>query len=157
MPTEEFHEQIRTEMAHYSEDWESQVAQGSAGFGLLLDKMTPMIAHVTLLTYAEAYTVVASMLARMEGHESLEEADCIAQSLTYGRQAYLQRRISSESSIGKLLFKNGFRMLQSRGLTEGGQDSRKEERMELVRELRELQRRIDVVRAIGVANRSARP
>ena len=29
--------------------------------------------------------------------------------------------------------------------------------MDLVRELRDLQRRIDVVRAIGVSNRGARP
>ncbi len=156
-PTEQFHQQIRDEMARYHDDWEDLVSRGSAGFGELLDRMTPMIAHVTLLTYAEAYTVVASMLARKEPYESLEEEDCIAQSLTYGRQAYLQRRISSESSIGKLLFRNGFKMLQSRGLTEGGPDSRKEERMEVVRELRELQRRLDVVRALGVANRGTRP
>ncbi len=79
----------------------------------------------------------------------------MSEALTYGRQAYLQRRISSESSIGKQLFKNGYQMLQSRGLTEGGADSLKEERRELARELRELLRRIEVIRAIGVANRGA--
>ena len=48
-------------------------------------------------------------------------------------------------------------MVQSRGLVEGGPDTMKEQRLDLVRELRDLQRRIDVVRAIGVANRGARP
>ena len=152
-PTEEFHQQIRDEMAHYGDDWEALLGQGTAGFGKLLQSITPLVAHVTLLTYAEAYSVVAGMLARKDASESLEEADCVAEALTYGRQAYLQRRISSESSIGKLLFKNGYKMLQSRGLTEGGPDSVKEERLELARELRELLRRIDVIRAIGVANR----
>ena len=154
-PTEEFHQQIRDEMAHSGDDWEELLGQGAAGFGKLLQSMTPLVAHVTLLTYAEAYSVVAGMLARKDAAESLEEADCVAQALTYGRQAYLQRRISSESSIGKLLFKNGYKMLQSRGLTEGGPDSMQEQRMELSRELRELLRRIDVIRAIGVANRGA--
>jgi len=152
-PTEEFHRQIREEMSRYGDDWEESLGQGAAGFGKLLQNMTPLVAHVTLLTYAEAYSVVASLLARMEAHESLEESDCVAQALTYGRQAYLQRRISSESSIGKLLFRNGYKMLQSRGLTEGGRDALKEERREIAREIRELLRRIDVIRAIGVANR----
>ncbi|KAA1189528.1 glycerol-3-phosphate 1-O-acyltransferase [Pseudohalioglobus sediminis] len=154
-PSEEFHRQIREEMSRYGDDWEESLGQGAAGFGKLLQNMTPLVAHVTLLTYAEAYSVVASLLARKEGYESLELNDCVSEALTYGRQAYLQRRISSESSIGKQLFKNGYQMLQSRGLTEGGTDSLKEERRELARELRELLRRIEVIRAIGVANRGA--
>ena len=156
-PTEEFHQQIRQEMARYSSDWEELLGQGAAGFGTMLQKMSPLVAHVTLLTYTEAYSVVASMLARKEANESLEQADCISEALTYGRQAYLQRRITSESSIGKLLFKNGYQMLKSRNLTEGGKESLKEERLELARELRELLRRIDLIRAVGVANRSASP
>ncbi|PLW66803.1 glycerol-3-phosphate 1-O-acyltransferase [Pseudohalioglobus lutimaris] len=151
-PTDEFHRQIREEMACYGDDWEQSLAQGAAGFGKLLQGMTPLVAHVTLLTYTEAYSVVASLLARKEAHDTWEEKDCVTEALTYGRQAYLQRRISSESSIGKQLFKNGFQMLQSRGLTEGGADSLKEDRVEVARELRELLRRIDVIRAIGVAN-----
>ena len=157
VPTEEFHQQIREEMARYGEDWEESLAQGAAGFGKLLQNMTPMVAHVTLLTYAEAYSVVSAMLARKEADESLSEGDCVSEALAYGRQAYLQRRISSESSIGKLLFKNGYKMLQSRGLTEGGSEDIKTQRVELSREFRELMRRIDVIRAIGLSNRGAGP
>ncbi|TDG15419.1 glycerol-3-phosphate 1-O-acyltransferase [Seongchinamella unica] len=156
-PSEEFHQQIRDEISRYSPEWEEVLGQGSAGFGAMLNNMTPLVAHVTLLTYAEAYSVVASMLARKEPFESLEEDECVNEALTYGRQAYLQRRISSESSIGKLLFKNGYKMLQSRNLTEGGRESLKAERLDLARELRELLRRIDIIRAIGVANRNAAP
>jgi glycerol-3-phosphate O-acyltransferase len=154
-PTEQFHEQIRQEMQRYSSDWESLVAQGAAGFAALLGNMTPLVAHVTLLTYAEAYSVVASLLARKDASQSLAEDDCVAEALKYGRQAYLQRRISSESSIGKLLFRNGFKTMQSRGLTEGGDDTVKQQRRALARELRELLRRIEVIRAIGVANRGS--
>jgi glycerol-3-phosphate O-acyltransferase len=152
-PTEEFHRQIREEMERYDENWETLAAQGAAGFGQMLNSMTPLVAHVTLLTYAEAYTVVAQVLASMEASESLDEQTCITRALKYGRQAWLQRRISSESSIGKLLFKNGFKMLESRGLTEGGDPEIAGKRMALARELRDLRRRLELVRAIGVASR----
>ena len=122
----------------------------------MLNSMTPLVAHVTLLTYAEAYSVVASLLAGMESNESLDEKACIDQALKFGRQAYLQRRISSESSIGKLLFKNAYKMLESRKLTDYSDPDVTENRMELARELRDLLRRLDLIRAIGVASRSAR-
>ena len=50
------------------------------------------------------------------------------EALKFGRQAYLQRRISSEASIGKLLFSNGFKMLESRRLTEAGGDRARRQR-----------------------------
>ena len=152
-PTEEFHQQIRDELDRYDADWENLLAQGAAGFGQLLNAMTPLVAHVTLLTYAEAYSVVAALVARMEPTESLEQEDCVSEALKYGRQAYLQRRISSESSIGKELFKNGFKMLQSRQLADCSDPNVAENRMELARELRDLLRRLDLIRAIGVASR----
>ncbi|TGD71719.1 glycerol-3-phosphate 1-O-acyltransferase [Mangrovimicrobium sediminis] len=155
-PTEQFHQEIRDEMARYDADWQTILSQGATGFGELLRKMPPLVAHVTLLTYTEAYMVAAQVLARREPWEGMEQAECVAQALAYGRQAYLQRRISSESSIGKLLFTNAYMMLHSRGLTEGGTDSLREERAAMARELRELLRRIDVIRALGVANRGAR-
>ena len=152
-PTEEFHQQIRDELERYDADWQNLLAQGAAGFGQLLNAMTPLVAHVTLLTYAEAYSVVAALVARMEPTESLEQEDCVSEALKYGRQAYLQRRISSESSIGKELFKNGFKMLQSRQLADCSDPNVAENRMELARELRDLLRRLDLIRAIGVASR----
>jgi glycerol-3-phosphate O-acyltransferase len=89
----------------------------------------------------------------MEPTESLEREDCVSEALKYGRQAYLQRRISSESSIGKELFKNGFKMLESRQLADCSDPNVAENRMELARELRDLLRRLDLIRAIGVASR----
>ena len=152
-PTEQFHREIREELDRSGVNWEELLTQGPAGFQMLLPSMVPLVCHVTLLTYAEAYVVVADLLARMDPWESLAEQDCINQSLKLGRQAFLQRRISSESSIGKLLFKNGYRMLQNRQLTEGGPDSLKEERAAVAREIRDVLRRIEVIRAIGVASR----
>jgi len=154
-PTEEFHQQIREELDRYDENWETLLGQGPAGFGQMLNSMIPLVSHVTLLTYAEAYSVVASLLARMAANESVDEQTCIDQALKFGRQAYLQRRISSESSIGKLLFKNAFKMLQSRNLADSSDPDVAENRMDLARELRDLLRRLDLIRAIGVASRGS--
>jgi glycerol-3-phosphate O-acyltransferase len=154
-PTEEFHRQIREELDRYDDNWEELLGQGAVGFGQMLNSMIPLVAHVTLLTYAEAYSVVASLLAGMDSNESLDESACIERALKYGRQAYLQRRISSESSIGKQLFKNAYKMLESRKLTDYSDPNVAENRMELARELRDLLRRLDLIRAIGVASRGA--
>ena len=154
-PTEEFQAQIRDELNRYDDNWESILAPGTVGFMQLLYSMTPVVSHIALLTYAEAYSVVADLLASMDPNESMDESTCVAKSLKLGRQSYLQRRISSESSIGKLLFKNGFKMVQHRDLAEGGTTETQEHRIELARELRDVLRRIEIIRAIGVASRGA--
>ncbi|MCB1690781.1 MAG: glycerol-3-phosphate 1-O-acyltransferase [Halioglobus sp.] len=154
-PTAEFHQQIRDELDRYDKDWSTLLGQGAVGFTQLLNRMTPLVAHVVLLIYAEAYSVVAAMAARLDHTETLDEAACVSDALKFGRQAYLQRRISSEASIGKLLFKNGFKMLQARKLTDAGEPGLKERRREQSRQLRELLRRLDLIRAIGVASRGS--
>jgi glycerol-3-phosphate O-acyltransferase len=154
-PTDEFHRQIREELDRYDDDWQTLLGQGSIGFTQLLNRMTPLVAHVALLIYVEAYSVVAAMAARMEHSETLEESACISDALKFGRQAYLQRRISSEASIGKILFKNGFKMLQSRRLTDAREPDLVARRLEQSRQLRDLLRRLDLIRAIGSASRGS--
>jgi glycerol-3-phosphate O-acyltransferase len=151
-PTEEFHRQIREELDRYDTNWPSLLRQGPMGFTQLLNRMTPLVSHITLLIYTEAYSVVTT-LAAVEPVETLEEEACVSAALKYGRQAYLQRRISSEASIGKLLFRNAFKMLQSRRLTEAREANVAERRREQSRQLRDLLRRLDLIRAIGVATR----
>ena len=153
-PSDQFQLEIRQELNRYDENWESLLGQGMSGFMQLLNSMTPLVSHIALLTYAEAYSEVADLLASMDANESLDEPSCVSNALKFGRQAYLQRRISSESSIGKLLFKNGFSMLQHRQLAVGGDDDVAERRNELARELRDVLRRIEVIRAIAIASRS---
>ncbi|MCB1704264.1 MAG: glycerol-3-phosphate 1-O-acyltransferase [Halioglobus sp.] len=154
-PTEEFHQQIRDELDRYDKDWPTLLGQGTLGFTQLLNSMTPLVAHMTLLIYTEAYSVVAAMAARMEHTETLEEKECISDALKFGRQAYLQRRISSEASIGKLLFKNGFKMLQSRRLTDAREPDLLARRRQQSQQLRDLLRRLELIRAIGSASRGS--
>ena len=154
-PTEEFHQQIREELDRYHANWHIVLGQGTLGFGQLLNQMIPLVSHVTLLIYTEAYSVVAALAARLPHTEALDEETCVASALKFGRQAYLQRRISSEASIGKLLFRNGYKMLQSRRLVEAGEAELAERRLEESNQLRDLLRRLDLIRAIGVASRGS--
>jgi len=71
----------------------------------------------------------------------------VVAALKYGRQAYLQRRISSEASIGKILFANGYKQLQHRGLTEPGDGDLAARRVAIAQELRDLARRTHRIRA----------
>jgi glycerol-3-phosphate O-acyltransferase len=154
-PTEIFHQQIREELSRYDEDWQTLLSQGTFAFGQLLNRMTPLVSHVTLLIFTEAYSIVAALAARMPYSETLMEQACVTDALKLGRQAYLQRRINSEASIGKLLFNNGFKMLQSRGLTDAGEPMLAERRLKQSHQLRDLLRRLDLIRAIGVASRGS--
>jgi glycerol-3-phosphate O-acyltransferase len=153
-PSEEFQQEIRTDLDRYDSNWHALMSQGSVGALQLLNSMTPLVSHATLLTFAEAYSIVVDLVARMDAGETLEKDACVADALRLGHQAYLQRRISSESSIGKLLFVNGFKMLQHRKLTEGGDESVAKARKDMAREMRELLRRVDIIRALAAASRS---
>ncbi len=153
-PSEEFQLEIRADLDRYDSNWESLIGRGAAGAFALLNLMTPLVSHATLLTYAEAYSVVVDLAARMDAEDTLEKDACVVDALRLGRQAYLQRRISSESSIGKLLFSNGYKMLEHRQLTQGGDSSVAEARSEMAKELRGLLRRLDVIRALVASSRN---
>ena len=71
---------------------------------------------MALTVFAEAYSIGTDILIRHADGEPIEEDAFIERCMSYGKQAYLQRRISSEASIGKLLFANAWKMLVSRGL-----------------------------------------
>jgi len=152
-PTDEFHRQIREELCRYAENWEELVQKGAPGFLQLQNNMRLLVSHVTLLTFAEAYSIVADLLARIDEWESLEEAECISRALKFGHQAYLQRRISSPASVAKLLFQNGFQLARNRQLTSGGGKEIAANRKALAMEIHDVLRRLDLIRALGVAVR----
>ena len=150
-PTDEFRDAMRAELERYDADWAVNIAADGANAQRLLAGFQPLVAHTTLLSFTEAYRVVADVLARKADDAELEERECVSQSLAYGRQAYLQRRISSEASIGKLLFQNAHKLMTNMKLTqpEGGAEVGKRRR-QLAQEFRELAHRIDIVRTIAL-------
>ncbi|MCR9106390.1 MAG: glycerol-3-phosphate 1-O-acyltransferase [Gammaproteobacteria bacterium] len=149
-PKEQFRDEVRQELCHYNPDWESLLDDDPAFAQRFLATLTPLVAHTTLVSFTEAYRVVADVVARKSVTEELHVKDIITDSLAYGRQALLQRRITSEASIGKLLFQNGFSLLDNRGLIAPGADDLKERRLQMSQSLRELAHRIDILRTIAL-------
>jgi len=149
-PTEEFREQVGQELQCYAADWEEQLADDAEYAGRLLRDFRPLVAHATLTQFVEAYYVVADVAA-VTPHDAVLDADeCLRRCFTYGRQAYLRRRISSEASVGKLLFQNGYKWLENRELTAAGGIELADRRVRMSQSLRELMHRLQQIQALAL-------
>ena len=148
-PREQFRRDVNDEMRRYESAWQ-ETLDAKGGALKLFMRLRPRVAHSVLLPFVEAYRVVGDVLARQPLGERLEERDCVQQALAYGRQAYLQRRISSEASIGKLFFSNGFKLADNLGLVDPSREDLDERRRALAQEFRALQRRLERVRAAAL-------
>ena len=151
-----FRRQLQQELTRVDPAWEDRLEQGSAGVPGLLKEMRPLVAHASLLQFVEAYSVVFDLLARLDAGEALEEGDCVNRALKQGKQAYLQRRITSEASIGKILFGNGYKLAANLGLTTGGGPEVVERRIRLLRDFKELSLRLDRVRLMAISEEAVR-
>ncbi len=148
--TEQFKQEVRAEIERYDPQWEQTLSMGGAQ--RLLQSMEPIISHAVLRPFAEAYAVVAEVLLTHDFEESADEKSVVTSALRLGRQAFLQRRITSEESIGKLMFSNGFKLAQNRGLTEKGLSDPQGARVAFAREIKDMARRVRIVDELA-ANR----
>lgn len=137
---------IAAELARIDPKWESRLASGARGVHQLLRRCQPLVGHAVLLQYAEAYSVVFDLLARLDDGIAPDEKDICNSALMEGRQAYLLRRISSEASIGKLLFANGYALARHMGLTSATDGAARAGRRAMLRELRALAARMEAMR-----------
>ncbi len=149
-PTQEFHEEIRSELVRYDKDWERHLEENDEYGMQLLRDFRPLLAHATLTQFVEAYYVVADVLTMTPHGEELTADECLKRCFGYGRQAYLRRRISSQASIGKLLFQNGYKWMDNRGLTAAGDKDLGQQRKQLSRDLRELTHRLHKLQALAL-------
>jgi glycerol-3-phosphate O-acyltransferase len=148
-PKDEFRQQLAQEMAMYDENWQEVLVGDSRGVQGMLSGMRPLLAHATLLPYVEAYGIVAEVLERLEPGIGIDLKECVSSSLKYGEQRYLQRRISSRTSIAKLLFENGYKLFSNLGLTAGGDPATSEQRKAASREFAELSERLDRIHKLA--------
>ena len=122
----------------------------SGGASSLLERIQPFVAHANLLQYVEAYLLVSDVLAQQDATSTLDEKQCVKRSMAYGKRAYLQRRISSEASISKLLFQNGYKLLANMGLTEAGYGDMTERRRAVNQDFRDLSLRLERIRTAAL-------
>jgi len=155
----EFRQQLEQELLRVDAHWDEYLEQGGTKILTLLEGMRPLVAHASLLQFIEAYSVVFDLLARLPAQEGMEESECVQRSLKEGKQAWLQRRITSEASIGKILFGNAYRLAANLDLTTGdttaeGTDLRAR-RTQLLRDFKELSRRLERIRLMALAEEPA--
>jgi glycerol-3-phosphate O-acyltransferase len=150
-PREEFRAGLLAELARVDARWRERLSGDLQAARRLVRRLQPFIGHAALLTFVEAYAVVVDLLARLGPGEILEQKRCVELALKEGRQAYLLRRISSEASIGKILFENGYKLAANLGLAGESTSAALAGRRELLRELRALSHRMERMRVEALA------
>ena len=148
--TQLFEQQIDAELCRDEPNWQPLLTESRDNARLILNRLSPKLGHVALTIFAEAYSIGTDILIRHAEETPIEEEAFIERCMSYGKQAYLQRRISSEASMGKLLFANAWKMLASRGLVNNA-----EGRAHQAEALNQLIRRLEVIRALSIADRGA--
>ncbi len=152
-PTEEFRADVKQELVLIDSDWEiklNDADDGAKNASILLSSMQPLVAHACLKPYVEAYRIVADVFASLAPNQTLDNKDLENKAFKYGRQAYLQRRISSKASLGKILFKNGYSLLDSYGVVAADSENVQERRKAISKELRALAHRIEHIRNLAM-------
>ena len=148
--TQLFEQQIDAELCRDEPNWQALLSESPDSARLIMNRLSPKLGHVALTVFAEAYSIGTDILIRHSEETPIEEEAFIERCMSYGKQAYLQRRISSEASMGKLLFANAWKMLVSRGLVNNA-----EGRTHQAEALNQLIRRLEVIRALSIADRGA--
>jgi len=130
-------------------DWESAVRQREMGIQDLLRDVRPLVAHVVLRSFVDAYRIVANVLATKDADALDDETDFLTQCLKTGRQQLLQGRVFSAESVSKTLYGTGLKLAKYRGLLAAG---KAEARQEFHRELCGIDGRLDEILAISLAD-----
>jgi len=147
-----FKKQLRAELERSDSAWQENLEAGGEDTLRMLFQMKPLLAHATLLPFVEAYSVVFDLLVRAEASGVTSEDDTIVQALKAGKQAYLQRRITSEASIGKILFQNGYKLAENLELTQAGEEGVLEKRISLLKDFKELSRMLERIRLMALSS-----
>jgi glycerol-3-phosphate O-acyltransferase len=123
--------------------------------------MRPLVSHVVVRPFVEAYRIVADVLASDEalagGGGPADSAEITRRALGLGRQYVAQRRLRSAESVSVLLFQTALQLAGNRGLLEPGAGAGAgagagvaERRAEFLAELRNLVRRLDRIEDLAI-------
>jgi glycerol-3-phosphate O-acyltransferase len=148
---------VREEMDRHDRDWEERLRSGPAGADALLAQMRPLVSHLLVRPFVEAYRLVADVLAHggapaddaRPDDARANDAEVIRRALGLGRQYVAQRRLRSSESVSVLLFQTALQLMRSRGLLEAGSDV-SERRAVFLSELRDLLKRLDRIEDLAI-------
>jgi glycerol-3-phosphate O-acyltransferase len=150
---DEHRRQVREEMDRQDTDWEELLRAGPAGADALLGRMRPLVSHLLVRPFVEAYRLVADVLVHDapadDAPASAYDAEVIKRALGLGRQYVAQRRLRSSESVSVLLFQTALQLMRNRGLLEAGSDVA-ERRVVFLAELRDLLKRLDQIEDLAI-------
>ena len=144
---DEHRRQVREEMDRHDPAWEQRLRSGPDEADTLLSEMRPLVSHIIVRPFVEAYRLVADVLASDDG--LFDDAEVTRRALGLGRQYVAQRRLRSSESVSVLLFQTALQLARNRGLLEPGEDLPKQ-RAAFLTELRSLIRRLDRIEDLAV-------
>ncbi|NMN93499.1 lysophospholipid acyltransferase [Antrihabitans stalactiti] len=149
----DFAEEMRTELATIDADAAARIDKFDAEEARIwLEKGKPLIAHLVLRPYLDAYHVVADRLAALEDDDEFDEKQFLDECLRVGKQWAMQKRIASEESVSLELFKPALRLARHRGLVESTAPELAKRRTEFASELAETVRQVNQVAAMSQAH-----
>ncbi len=134
-PPAAFGAAVEAELEAADRDWRSALRGAPGEARVLVGGLAPVVAPATLLSFVEAYWLVAHLLAELPATETLTGEDAIARALGAGEQFVRQGRISTRASLGKQMFRGAYQLLKHRGVVEPG-PAAAERRGDLAAELR---------------------
>ena len=144
---DEHRRQVQAEMDRHYSAWQERLGAGPAAAEALLAGMRPLVSHVLVRPFVEAYRLVADVLTADDTVS--DEAEVTRRALGLGRQYVAQRRLLGTESVSVLLFQTALQLASNRGLLETGGDA-PARRAEFLDELRRLVRRLDLVEDLAI-------
>jgi glycerol-3-phosphate O-acyltransferase len=153
---DEHRRQVREEMDRQDRGWEELLGAGPTGADALLARMRPLVSHLLVRPFVEAYRLVADVLVHdspgddaLGDDASAYEAEVIRRALGLGRQYVAQRRLRSSESVSVLLFRTAIELMKNRGLLERDSDVA-ERRVVFLAELRDVLKRLDRIEDLAI-------
>jgi len=114
---------------------------------MLLAQMRPLVSHLLVRPFVEAYRLVADVLVHDDAEAT--SAEVIRRALGLGQQYVAQRRLRSSESVSVLLFQTALALMRKRGLLEAGSDV-SERRAVFLAGLRDLLKRLDRIEDLAI-------
>ena len=140
--------QLLQEMNRHDPAWEDRLRAGPVEADALLAQLRPLVSHVIVRPFVEAYRIVADVLVH-DGTLAGDDAEVTRRALGLGRQYVAQRRLRSSESVSVLLFATALQLARNRGLFEPG-DGLAARRAVFLAELRDLIRRLDLIEDLAI-------
>ena len=146
--SEEFVDEIRTELRRRDPEFRARLAAGEAR-ALLMD-IPGFRSPAILRPFFEAYQVVGDAIERAAYQSQIDAGEVAGQAMALGKQYLLQGKTRSPESVSALLFDSALRLADNRGLCAASHNM-VAARHGFAAELRDVVHRLEVLEAIDTA------